>query len=130
MGTVSLLLRVHAADLEPEEHEEHTSDLGRLLRAVDGTRLSTVAGDPAPPGGKATGGVLAGGLRITVAASRKALAAVLEVVRTWAAAVTARSVLVEIDGDRLEIKGPTTAQMDQLVAVFVNRHTEVDVRDA
>jgi len=125
MPSVALLVTVDGPDFDAEEREEHAADLGRVLRELAGTELAPLPAPPAPDGSKGAGALLAG-VTVTVTASRKALAAVLDVLRNWAAVVTARKVVLEVGGDRLEITGATSEQADRALDLFVERHAQTD----
>lgn len=123
MRRVALLVTVDTPGLDAEEHEEHATELGRLLRELSGTELAAVPGPPAPEGTKGAGALLSG-LAVTVAASRKTLAAVLDVLRRWTAIAAARKVVLEVDGDRLEITGATGEHIDRALELFIERHAK------
>ncbi|WP_019809030.1 hypothetical protein [Saccharomonospora halophila] len=124
MAALSLTITVDTAVVDAEEHEAHTADLGRRLRESAGSlRASPAPVAEAPPGAKGLGSALVAGFEVTVTASRRTLAAVIETLRAWTTAVTSRSVVVELDGDRLEITGATTEQIDHVLEAFLDRHT-------
>ncbi len=125
MAALSLTITVDTAVVDAEEHEAHTAELGRRLREspVGSLRTSPAPVAEEPPGAKGLGSALVTGFEVTVTASRRTLAAVIETLRAWTTAVTSRSVVVELDGDRLEITGATTEQIDHVLEAFLDRHT-------
>src|SRR5262245_58555328 len=98
MPTVSVLLTVasEGPDLDDEERDEHAAELGGALRELPDTAVGVRDGGPAPEGSKGVSGLL-GVLSVTVAVSRKALGAVVEVVRRWVALEASRKVVFEVD---------------------------------
>jgi hypothetical protein len=53
---------------------------------------------------------------------QEVLTSIIDGVRAWLQRQSARSVKLTLDGDSLEITGPTSAEQDRLVELWVARH--------
>ena len=114
---------------EDEADAERIDALANLLRADllelkvdDVRRLRT--GD-APPGSRAVDVAAIGGLVVMLGQSAHSLSAVIGAIRAWLARGHGprRTVRVEIGGDVLELSEASLAEQDQLVSLFVSKHT-------
>jgi hypothetical protein len=118
--TLSLLIEV-----TPEENEdvEALDQITRALREelleldVDSVEQPT---EPAPEGARAIEAALLGTLIVGV--GKGMLDLVARTVERWAARVGDRKVVLEIDGDRLEVSGVSAADQQRLIDTFVARH--------
>ncbi|MFC4013667.1 hypothetical protein ACFOY2_41005 [Nonomuraea purpurea] len=108
-------------DFEPEEIDEETASLAQSLSPL-GTVVGTTTSARDPAGAKGIE-VVIGVLMLTVTASRQLLENVVAVVKAWTERSSARSVVIEFAGDRLEITGASAADLDRLIELFVDRHT-------
>jgi hypothetical protein len=110
------------ADYEPGELEEEAAALGRLLVGLPiGPVVEPTTSGDEPLDAKGLQTVL-GALTVMVAGTKEALGTVLGAVRSWVSLSAARSVIVEIDGDRLEVTGVTAHDAHRLIDLFIERH--------
>ncbi|MDP4504174.1 hypothetical protein [Nonomuraea turcica] len=63
---------------------------------------------------------------LTFMASRQLLENVIPTVKAWTERSPARSVVLELDDDRLEITGAGAADLDRLIDLFVDRHAKTE----
>ncbi|MEU6721980.1 hypothetical protein ABZ897_61995 [Nonomuraea sp. NPDC046802] len=111
-------------DFEPEEIDEETASLARSLSPL-GTVVGTTTSARDPAGVKGIE-VVIGVLMLTVTASRQLLENVVAAVEAWTERSSARSVVIEFAGDRLEITGASAADLDRLIKLFVDRHATTE----
>jgi hypothetical protein len=75
------------------------------------------------PGGAKTGDVVTwGALLVTLAASEGVLTTLIGFLRSWLTRNEQRSVSLEIDGDRLEVTGISSAEQQRLIDEWLKRH--------
>jgi hypothetical protein len=120
-------VRLHLA--EDGADDERIDALVRLLRQellqLDVDDVVALRAGPPPPGSRAFDVAAIGGLMVLVGQSATSLDAVVAAVRAWLArgGGTRRTVRIEIGGDVLELSEATAADQDQLVGLFVSRHS-------
>jgi hypothetical protein len=114
------------ADREADA-QEIAQMLERLRAEVAGHEFDLVADTavPAPDGAKAGDPVSVNSLLIALAASGGVLTSLVGVLQEWLLRSSARTVVVEIDGDRLELVGATSAERRRLTSAWLNRHERV-----
>jgi len=84
--------------------------------------LPATAGE-APAGSKGIELLALGGLLVKIGRSTRVLRDVVDAIRQWVGR-TGASVKMAIDGDVLEIEGASSADMKQLIDVWVQRHSD------
>jgi hypothetical protein len=96
------------------------------LRAEVAEQEFTVVPDPAAPaapgGAKAADPVTVGSLVIALAASGGVLTSLVGLLQAWLLRSSARTLVVEIDGDRLELTGATSQERRRLTDAWLSRH--------
>lgn len=97
--------------------------LAEELAELDVEAVLPVTAGPPPAGSKGIELLALGGLLIKLGRSTQALREVVDAVRQWVGR-TGASVRVAIDGDVLEIKGASSADVKQLIDVWVQRHSD------
>jgi hypothetical protein len=119
---------VHLTLAESGSDQTRLDQLGRLLRdelrQLDGTDVRPGPSQPAPLGARGAGASTAATLVVALMGSG-GLTAVITAVRAWLdrGHEAPRSIRVEVDGDVLELSGATAAEHDELVSLFLTRHT-------
>ncbi|MET7327642.1 hypothetical protein [Nonomuraea sp. NPDC005650] len=111
-------------DFEAEEIDEEAASLAQAL-----SRLGRVEGTAAPgrdPAGAKGIEVVLGVLVLTVTASRQLLENAVAAIKAWTERSSARSVVLELDGDRLEINGAGKEDLERLIDLFVDRHVKAE----
>ena len=81
--------------------------------------------NPAPQGAKAADAVTINSLVVALAASGGTLATLIGALQAWLLRSSARHVVVELDGDRLELHGVTTEERQRLTDAWLDRHRPV-----
>jgi hypothetical protein len=110
----------------PDADDEELAELARRLRTelldldVEAVKPMT-AGDTAE-GAKGVELLAMGGLVVQFVLRQEVLTSIIDGVRGWLQRQSARSVKLTLDGDSLEITGPTSAEQDRLVELWVARH--------
>ncbi|KXK60320.1 hypothetical protein AWW66_19575 [Micromonospora rosaria] len=108
---------------EAIEVDEEVSSLARAVaESGDLLPITAIAPEAGPPGAKGLAETL-GVIALAVTSSPQALTAAIEAIGSWLVTSSSRSVIVEIDGDRLEVANPTRDETRALVELFVRRHT-------
>jgi hypothetical protein len=83
----------------------------------------------APADAKGADPVSVGSLVVALAASGGALTTLIGALQAWLQRSSARQVVIEIGGDRLEITGATSEERRRLSAVWLARHQPVEDRE-
>lgn len=113
-------------DAGPEADDEdlayRTHQLRRELLELDVESVDLVRADEAPPGAKVVEPFSWGTLIITLAASGGVLVPTINTIQAWLLRDEQRSVTLEIDGDKLEIKGISSKEQQRLINEWLNRH--------
>ena len=116
-----LVVRVQAG---PDEDEEELAGLAGRLRGwllnLDVSSVGPLAADADAEGAKGLGAVL--GALVVQFGTAGGLGSVLAAVAGWATR-TGHSVEVSYGGDRLVVKGVTSAQQERIIGDFITRHT-------
>ncbi len=111
---------------EASADDEETATLRDLVRSMLVEHDFDVADRrliAAPPQGtKGVDPVSLSTLVVTLAASGGVLTTLVGALQAWLLRSSARQVVLEIDGDRLEVNGVTGAERRQLTAEWLRRH--------
>lgn len=109
------------ADATPNELDTMTHGLRTELVELD---LDSVASPviEAPPGTKAGGAGVVGILVASGVISASTVKAIATVASAWLQRSGARSVILERDGDRIEVTGASRRHIDSLVDDWFDRH--------
>jgi hypothetical protein len=94
-----------------------------LLRLDVGNVTAPHAGE-APPGARVVGPAAVGALLVALGQSIEGLRSVVSVIREWLrrGGGTGRTVLLELDGDVLELSQASAADQERLIELFLSRH--------
>lgn len=117
---LDLIVDVSGAD--PSEVDDATQQLRRELLALDVDDVSAPSGGPAPPGSRAPGAAEVGALVVTFLGTPGLLSATLATVREWLGRRPDRAIEVTLGGDTLKLSGASSAEQEQLVRAFLDRH--------
>ncbi|GAA4428999.1 hypothetical protein GCM10023148_33240 [Actinokineospora soli] len=113
-------LRVDDADPDEQHLEELALMLRRVLVALGATVERPSAG-AAPEGARAVVWAAIGALLVTIAGS-PVLASLIDAVSAWLGDRRQRKVLLEVDGDRVELTGAPTEEERAATQRWVRRH--------
>ena len=119
-------LRLHIS--EDGADAERLAALAGYLRAallqLDVEDVARQQDGAPPPGARGFGMGAAGGLLIALGQSAEGLRSVVSAIRDWLrrAEGTRRRVLLELDGDALELSAASAADQERLIELFVGRH--------
>ncbi|MER7461004.1 hypothetical protein [Micromonospora sp. NPDC126480] len=80
---------------------------------------------PLPPGAKAADPAGVTSLLIALAASGGVLTGLIGLLQAWLLRGSDRTLVVEIDGDRLELTGATSEERRRLTNAWLSRHEQV-----
>jgi len=108
-------------DDEPADISLWSTRLIKDLLDLDSVTAADPAGNTSaelPDGSKGAGDFA----QVLVQIPAAGLGALVRFLRTWAS-VTGRTVEASIDSDRIHIRGASKEQVDQVLAVWVARHT-------
>jgi hypothetical protein len=112
--------------------DEETAALSGQVRSMLADHDFDVSARPdeaaAPSGAKVGDAVSINSLVVTLAASGGALTALVGAVQAWLQRSSVRQVVVEINGDRLEVNGVTSEERRQLTTAWLARHEPGETR--
>jgi hypothetical protein len=97
--------------------------LGQELAELDVEAVLPATAGAAPAGAKGIELLALGGLLVKLGRSTHALREVVDAIRQWVGR-TGASVRVAMDGDVLEIKGASSADVKQLIDAWIQRHSD------
>jgi hypothetical protein len=81
------------------------------------------AGEDVPDGARAVDAVVLGALVVQLAAAVPGLLDVVQTVRSWLSHHPDRTVALEIDGDRIEVRGASLEDQRELIRLWTDRHS-------
>ncbi len=106
--------------------DEETATLRQFLHSMlidhDFDVSSPVAEAEPPAGAKVGDPVSLNSLVVALAASGGALTTLIGALQAWLLRSSARQIVLEIDGDRIEVTGASTEERRELTAAWLNRH--------
>jgi hypothetical protein len=107
---------------------ERLAALSGYLRAelleLDVENVASIAVGEPPPGARAAGVAVVGGLLVTIGQAADSLQSVIVVIGEWLrrGERTHRKVRLELDGDVLELSAASAADQERLIGLFASRH--------
>lgn len=111
---------------DPDADAQDLAELVDRLRAevleLDFDIVPDPAGEPMPGRVKAADPAGVDSLLIALAASGGVLTSLIGLLQAWLLRGSARTLVVEIDGDRLELSGATSAERRRLTDAWLSRH--------
>ena len=111
---------------DPDADAQERDELVRRLRAEVAEQefdlVADAAAGPVPGGAKAADPAGVDSLIIALAASGGVLTSLIGLLQAWLLRGAGRTLVVEIDGDRLELTAATSAERRRLVEVWLSRH--------
>lgn len=120
---MQLIINIHA---RPEDDAEKLAELTRQLRTelmeLDIESANLVRAGKIPAGAKTGEPITWGALLVTLAASGGVLTALINVLQSWLTRHEQRGVSLEVDGDKLEVKGMSSQEQQQLIDAWLSRH--------
>jgi hypothetical protein len=116
---MTLRIEVGVGGADAEERDEATRALRAELLELDVDAVDRPSA-PAPDGARGGEAVTLGTLLVTLGPS--ALAAVAGAIQSWWARRGDRSVVLELDGDRVELSNASDEDRRLLVDAFLARH--------
>jgi hypothetical protein len=106
--------------------DEETATLREYLHSMlidhDFDVSSPVAEAEPPAGAKVGDPASVNSLVVALAASGGVLTTLIGALQAWLVRSSARQIVVEIDGDRIEVSGASTEERRELTAAWLNRH--------
>ncbi|MGW2741815.1 hypothetical protein [Streptomyces sp. NPDC001450] len=124
-----LLIRLSEEGTEPEHVAELTGYLREELLALDVDDVRPVPAGEIPPGARVVDAALAGTLLVSLGSSLTGLSQVANVLRDWLGRSRGRStnpsLALTLDGDTVEISAATDEQVEQVLKIFVEKHSAV-----
>jgi hypothetical protein len=121
-----LAIEVSVDGADPGEIMELTSQLRDSLLELDVEAVYAPSKGAAPEGSKGVESLQLGSLIVQLLLQEGVLESVIRVLKSWLGHRPDRSVKVTLGGDSLELTGATSAQVSQLVEVWVKRHAGSD----
>jgi hypothetical protein len=113
---------------DPQADDEELAELTYRLRdellVLDVATVEQEATGSAPADAKGAGLLAIGGLIVRLALSPDGLKGVVSGVRSWASRQRLSSVKLTLDGDTCEVTGRPSAEMEQLIDLWIARHAD------
>jgi Effector Associated Constant Component 1 len=120
-----LIIRINSASDDEEELERSTQQLREELLDLNLDTVALAKTGIAPKGSKAGEEIVSwGSLIVTLAASGGVLPSLIGTVQSWLSRRENQKILIEIDGDKLEVTGISSEEQNRLIDVFVSRHSK------
>lgn len=116
---VELRVTIDVGAPSSQDAEQERRSLLRQLRSIE-----TYSMELAPRDGESTakGASEIGQLLLTLAASGGVITSLIAAVQSYIAGRSGRKVILEIDGDKLEVSGVDSASEKKLISAWINRH--------
>lgn len=121
-----LTIEVSVDGADSDEIMELTSQLRDSLLELDVEAVYAPSKGAAPEGSKGVESLQLGSLIVQFLLQEGVLESVIRVLKSWLGHRSDRSVKVTLGDDSLELTGATSAQVSQLVEVWVRRHAGSD----
>src|SRR5215467_6531041 len=123
-----LRLQLSEQGADAERLAALTGYLRTELLQLDVEDVTALHAGEAPPGARAFGVATVGALLIALGQSAEGLRSVVSVIGDWLrrGGGIQRTVRLELDGDVLELSQASAADQQQLIDLFVSRHTTVE----
>ncbi|GAB3275143.1 hypothetical protein [Kineosporia babensis] len=120
-----LVLFLSERDADPERLDTLTRQLRTRLLGTDVVDVRLASELAAPAGSRGVDLATAGALVITLAEALPSLGQAVQVIRMWLSQGQGegREVRIELDGDVLELSHATEQQQDDLVQIFIQKHS-------
>lgn len=117
---MDVLLRVDAGP--GADAAERDALAGRLRSELVERELDPVVPESAAPAGAKGPGAEAGSLLLALAASGGVLTTLVGLVQAWLLRNSGSTVVVEVDGDRIELTGATDEERRRALEVWLAKH--------
>ena len=111
-----------SAQIDDEELDRLSRQLCQEILDLDVEDAVPLKAGQAPVGSKSGDAITLGALLITTLASSGAIPPLFDLLKTWLTRHGLRSVTLEIDGDKLQVKGISSQEQKQLIDAWMSRH--------
>ena len=111
-----------SSEADEEELDRLTRQLRQEILDLDVEDVSLVETGEAPEGSKSGAPVALGALLVTAMTSGSVFPHLLDLLKSWLTRHGLRSVTLEIDGDKLEVKGISAQEQKRLIDAWMSRH--------
>ena len=108
-------------DTDDRELDRLTRQLRREILELDVEDVALAESEESPTGAKGDA-ITLGALLITAATSGGLFPGLFDLLKSWLTRHGLRSVTLEIDGDKLEVKGISAKEQQQLIDAWMSRH--------
>ncbi len=123
--TKQVILNIDAGqEDDPEEIERFTQQLREELTELEVEGVDLVRAGETPAKAKVGDPITWGTLLLTLAASGGVITTIINVLQSWLTRQERRSISLEIDGDKLEIKGISSKEQQRLINEWRSRHAK------
>jgi len=111
-----------SSEADGQELDRLTRQLRQEILDLDVEDVSLVETGEAPEGSKSGDPIALGALLVTAMTSGGMFPHLLDLLKSWLTRHGLRSVTLEIDGDKLEVKGISAQEQQQLIDAWMSRH--------
>jgi len=119
--TTDINVTIKGNSADKEAIDDSTQQLISELKELDIEGIKYEKTDP-PFGSKSDVVISLGTVIMTIIASGGLLTSVINAVQSWLVAKKNCSVVLEIDGDRIEVTGLADKEQKKLINIWINRH--------
>ncbi|MBV9380879.1 MAG: hypothetical protein JOY82_26735 [Streptosporangiaceae bacterium] len=119
-GSITVTVEIIGDD--PERLDELTGALREELGLLDAVAARRAPGRPPPPGTRGGIGLSLRDIILSGVFSAGTLGAVVKIATEWIRRSGARRVVLEEDGDRLELGGQSRAEQREIIERWIARH--------
>jgi hypothetical protein len=119
--SIQLYLYINEEGLSKSELSDISISLQKELRELDLESIELVE-TTQPRGAKSGGAFDWGSLILTMAASGGVITGLISLLQSWLGGNSQRSITLEIDGDKLELKGLSKKDQTTLIRNWIQKH--------
>ncbi len=125
-----LLIKINPSpDVDLEELEKLTRKLRQELLELDIESADFVVQGEKLVGAKAGDPINWGTIIVTLLAAGGVATKLVDLSQTWLTYNQQQSIILEIDGDKLEVKGISTEEQQKLIDMWIERHNKKIITD-
>ncbi len=129
-GTLELKLVVDIGpEADKEELETNTLQLRDELMDLDVENVDLVCSGDVPANAKAGDPISWGTLLLTLAASGGVITTLINSVQSWLIRNDRKSITLELDGDKLDLKGVSTEEQKRLINEWLKRRLNKEINN-
>lgn len=108
----------------PEDLERFTQSLQREFSSLDVESVDLLNGGESPSNSKVGDPISWGAIIVTLLATGGVITTLINAIQSWLTQCERRSITLEINGDKLQIKGISSEEQKRLIDAWIDRNTK------